>query len=74
MARASSAAPLSTIKKTTSRKPKNPATISDVGMTWLPVGAGLAAKIVEEYDRRDESSMSHYFFGIPESSCQRRRS
>jgi len=32
MARATSAAPLSTIRKTTSRKPKIPATISDVGM------------------------------------------
>lgn len=62
MARVTSAAPLSTIRNTTSRKPKSPATISDVGMTWLPLLARLAAKIGEEYDRRAESSMSHVLF------------
>ena len=36
MARATSAAPLSMMRNATSRKPKSPATISDVGMTWLP--------------------------------------
>jgi hypothetical protein len=32
------------MRKTTSRKPKNAATISDVEMTWLPVRAGFASK------------------------------
>jgi hypothetical protein len=36
MAEATSAAPLLTMRKTTSRKPKNAATISDLEMMWLP--------------------------------------
>ena len=36
MAEATSAAPLWTIRKTTSRKPRNAATISDTEMTWAP--------------------------------------
>jgi len=45
MARATSAAPLPTIRSTTRRKPINPATISDVGMMRLPVLARLAPKL-----------------------------
>jgi hypothetical protein len=40
MAEATSAAPLWIMRKTTSRKPKNAATISDVEMTWLLSGRG----------------------------------
>ena len=37
MAAATSLAPLWMTRKTTSRKPRNAATISEVEMTWLPV-------------------------------------
>jgi hypothetical protein len=50
MADPTSAAPLWTIRKTTSRKPKNEATISDVEMTWLPVARARVR--VEEKDSR----------------------
>jgi hypothetical protein len=51
MAEPTSAAPLLTMRKTTSRKPKNAATISDLEMTWLPVQPPLAGEIVEDDDR-----------------------
>jgi 1L-myo-inositol 1-phosphate cytidylyltransferase / CDP-L-myo-inositol myo-inositolphosphotransferase len=60
MAEATSAAPLWTIRKTTSRKPKNAATISDVEMTWLPVRARFASKTGQDYDRGAQSSISNY--------------
>jgi hypothetical protein len=59
MAEATSAAPLWMIRKTTSRKPKNAATISDVEMTWLPVRPRFALKTAPVYDRGAESSISN---------------
>jgi hypothetical protein len=51
MAEATSAAPLLMMRKTTSRKPKNAATISDIEMTWLPVRSRLASKTVQDDGR-----------------------
>jgi hypothetical protein len=42
IAEATSAAPLWTIRKTTSRKPRQAATMSDAEMIWLPVRAPFA--------------------------------
>jgi hypothetical protein len=50
MAAATSAAPLWTIRKTTSRKPRNAATISDVEMIWLPIRAQFKSKTARDYD------------------------
>jgi hypothetical protein len=49
MADATSAAPLPTTRKTTSRKPINAATISEVDMTCLPPGRGSRRR--RDYDR-----------------------
>src|SRR5271170_4838285 len=57
MAEATSAAPLSMMRKTTSRKPKSAATISDFEMTWLPFRSWLA---VQDDDRGARSSISNH--------------
>jgi hypothetical protein len=59
MAEATSAAPLWMMRKTTSRKPKNAATISDVEMTRLPVRSRFALKTAPVYDRGAQSSISN---------------
>jgi hypothetical protein len=50
MAEATSAAPLWTIRKTISRKPRKAATISDVEMIWLLVRARFKSKTAQDYD------------------------
>ena len=60
MAEATSAAPLSMIRNTTSRKPRNAATISDVEMAWLPDRARIVPKTGQDYDHRAESSISNH--------------
>ena len=59
MAEATSAAPLWMIRKTTSKKPRNAATMNDVEMAGSPVRARFAPKTAQDYDRRAESSISN---------------
>jgi hypothetical protein len=59
MAEATSAAPLWMMRKTTSRKPKKPAAISDVEMTWLPVRSRSASNTAQDDDRGAQSSISN---------------
>ncbi|HXE25094.1 MAG TPA: hypothetical protein VN637_09425 [Roseiarcus sp.] len=57
MAEPTSAAPLPMMRKTTSRKPRNAATISEIDMTCLPSGA---ARVEDgDYDRGAQSSISN---------------
>ena len=48
------------IRNTTSRKPRNAATISDVEMAWLPDRARFMPKTGQDYDHRAESSISNH--------------
>jgi hypothetical protein len=60
MAEATSAAPLWMIRKTTSRKPRNAATMSEAEMVRVPrPGALRAPKTARDYDRRAGSSISN---------------
>ena len=59
MAEPTSAAPLWTIRKTTTRKPRNAATISDLEIAWLLSGRGSPLKTAQGYDRRAKSSISN---------------
>ena len=59
MAEATSAAPLWMIRKTTSRKPRNAATISEVEIAVAPLRARVAPKNAQGYDRRAKSSISN---------------
>jgi hypothetical protein len=87
MAEATSAAPLWTIRKTTSRKPRNVAAISDVEMIRLLAGARFKSKTAQDYDPGAQSFISNCrpegaTEGVPiapisrtsKSSCQKRRS
>ena len=70
MAEATSAAPLWMMRKTTSRKPRNAATMSEAEMAGSPVRARFAPKTAQDYDRGGESSISNRRRGgVPGVAC-----